>query len=395
MTWLFFPPVFSFFFLILSALLHNRAAAVEVPDAVWGMTIAAYVCMCALSLFFILRGENRFNYGISLLTQGLMLSVMSMQFGVTFMSWIGLILFLAGLVTVFFYATGRHASASSPAATGSDGDGGSSYKRLDGVLEKLSVAVCHTDSKGVVASATTRFCEAVGRDIKSVTGKMIADLMPIDNEEVTLNSGKWWLTQEHDGARYYFLLKPTPDGKPQQTAPVEIVTDEKFKSIYDKVTGLYTDGYRKIRGLEEVSRAQRYKRPLSGLLIALSFEPSSDVKLTREQEEILDGTFKSRVQAALRTTDCGFLTADGRVQILLPETPQAGAKTLLSRIITLPQDIYDEEIRAAVNPRVRGGLFFYNGASRMEYGIFSAALEESFVKSRDGGEVAPPKNQAA
>ena len=144
-----------------------------------------------------------------------------------------------------------------------------------------------------------------------------------------------------------------------------------------------------------MSRAQRYKRPLSGLLIALSFEPSSDVKLTREQEEILDGTFKSRVQAALRTTDCGFLTADGRVQILLPETPQAGAKTLLSRIITLPQDIYDEEIRAAVNPRVRGGLFFYNGASRMEYGIFSAALEESFVKSRDGGEVAPPKNQAA
>jgi hypothetical protein len=130
-------------------------------------------------------------------------------------------------------------------------------------------------------------------------------------------------------------------------------------------------------------------------LVAISFEPSSDVKLTHEQEEILDGTFKSRVQAALRTTDCGFLTSDGRTQILLPETPQAGAKTLLSRIITLPQDIFDEEIRTAVNPRVRGGLFFYNGASRMEYGIFAAALEEAFVKSRDGGESAPPKHQAA
>jgi hypothetical protein len=358
------------------------------------MTIAAYVCMCALSLFFILRGENRFNYGISLLTQGLMLSVMSMQFGVTFMSWIGLVLFLAGLVAVFFYATVRRVSLSSPVSASSD-DGGSSYKKLDSVLEKLSVAVCHTDSKGIVANATTRFCEALGRDIKSVAGKMITDLMPIDSEDVTLGSGKWWLTQKHDGTRYYFLLKPTPDGKPQQVASVETVQDEKFKSIYDKTTGLYTDGYRKIRGPEEVSRAQRYKRPLSGLLVAMSFEPSSDVKLTREQEEILDSTFKSRVQAALRTTDCGFLTADGRVQILLPETPQAGAKTLLSRISTMPQDIYDEEIRTAVNPRMRGGLFFYNGASRMEYGIFSAALEESFVKSRDGGESAPPKNQAA
>jgi hypothetical protein len=224
---------------------------------------------------------------------------------------------------------------------------------------------------------------------------MITDFIPIDGEEVTLGSGNWWLTQEHDGARYYFMLSPTPDGKPQQAAPLEAVQDERFKSIYDSATGLYTDGYRKIRGTEEVSRAQRYKRPLSGLLVAISFEPSSDANLTREQVEILDGTFKSRVQAALRITDCGFLTADGRVQILLPETPQAGAKTLLSRIITLPQDIYDEEIRTAVNPRVKGGLFFYNGASRMEYGIFSAALEEAFVKSRDSGESAQPKNQAA
>ncbi|MDR1578763.1 MAG: PAS domain-containing protein, partial [Synergistaceae bacterium] len=380
MTWLFFPPVFSFFFLILSALLRDRAAAVAIPDALWGMTIAAYICMCALSLFFILRGENRFNYGISLLTQGLMVSVMSMQFGVTFMSWIGLMLFLAGLVTVFFYATGRNASVSSTVTADTGDDGGSPYKKLDGALEKLSLVVCHTDNKGVVMNATTSFCEALGRDIKSVAGKMIGDLIPIDSEEVTLSSGKWWITQEKDGARYYFLLKPTPDGKPRQETPAEIVQDEQFKSIYDKTTGLYTDGYRKTRGPEEVSRAQRYKRPLSGLLVAISFEPSSDAKLTSEQEEILDGTFKSRVQAALRTTDCGFLTADGRIQILLPETPQAGAKTLLSRIITLPQDIYDEEIRTAVNPKVKGGLFFYNGASRMEYGIFSAALEESFVK---------------
>ena len=389
MPWLFFPPVFSFFFLILSALLHNRATAVTVPDAVWGMTIAA--------LFFILRGENRFNYGISLLSQGLMLSVMSMQFGVTFISWIGLVIFLDGLVTVFFYATGRRASASPPvaAAAGDDDEGGSSYKKLDGVLEKFSVAVCHTDNKGVVMNATTGFCEAVGRDIKGVAGKMITDLMPIDNEEVTLASGKWWLTQEHDGARYYFLLRPTPDGKPQLTTVVEAVPDEKFASIYDKATGLYTDGYRKIRGPEEVSRAQRYKRPLSGLLIALSFEPANDVKLTGEQEGLLDDTFKSRVQEALRATDCGFLTADGRLQILLPETPQAGAKTLLSRITTMPQDIFDEEVRTAINPRVKGGLFFYNGASRMEYGIFSAALEEAFAKSRDGGESARLKNQAA
>ncbi|MDR3166172.1 MAG: PAS domain-containing protein [Synergistaceae bacterium] len=394
MMWLFFPPVFSFFFLILSALLHNKAAAVAVPNVVWGMTVAAYICMCALSLFFIMRGEYRFNYGISFLTQGLMISVMSMQFGVTFMSWIGLIFFLAGLVAAFFYTTRQHMPDSPSAAVVShDDNAGSSYKKLDGVLEKLAVAVCHTDNKGVVANATTRFCEAVGRDVDDIVGKTITDLIPLDNDEVTLASGTWWITQEHDGARYYFLLKPTPDGKPQEAKVVEIPSDEK--SIYDKATGLYTDEYRKIRGPEEVIRAQRYKRPLSGLLVAMSLEPSSDVQLTQEQENMLDSTFKSNVQTALRNTDCGFLTVDGRVQVLLPETPQAGAKTLLSRILTMPQDIFDEDIRMAVNPRVSGGLFFYNGASRMEYGIFSAALEEAFVKNRDGNETTAQKNQAA
>jgi hypothetical protein len=41
-------------------------------------------------------------------------------------------------------------------------------------------------------------------------------------------------------------------------------------------------------------------------------------------------------------------------------------------------------------------MFFYNGASRMEYGIFSAALEESFIKSKEssGGDQAS-NNQAA
>jgi hypothetical protein len=84
---------------------------------------------------------------------------------------------------------------------------------------------------------------------------------------------------------------------------------------------------------------------------------------------------------------------DGRVQVLLPETPQAGAKTLLSRLVTLPQDVFDDEIRGAVNPKVKSGMFFYNGSSRMEYGIFSAALEESFLKSKEGA--ADVSNKAA
>jgi PAS domain-containing protein len=382
MRWLSFPPVISFILLLLSAMFHNRAAETYVPETIWGMTISSYVCLCALSLFFIAKGENRYNHVISVLAQGLLLSVLAMRFGVAFMSWIGLVFFLAGLVLTFFYVT-RRGSFVPPSRQTTEANEGAAYARTDRLLEKLVIPACCTDNNGIITWASSGFCNAVGREPGGVAGRVVSDLLPMDSDEAILESGRWWVTQEKEGSRHYFLLRPTEDGQPVHMPAADISPEDR--SIYDKSTKLYTDEYRKIRGPEEVSRAQRYKRPLSGLLVGLTFEPANDVKLSDEQKDMLDNAFKSRIQAALRITDCGFIMTDGRVQILLPETPQAGAKTLLSRIFVLPQDLFDENIRTAVNPRVKGGVFFYNGASRMEYGIFSAALEESYIKNRDGG----------
>jgi PAS domain S-box-containing protein len=347
------------------------------------------MCLCSLWLFFTMRGENRYNQGISILTQGLLLPVMAMQFGVTFMSWIGLVFFLAGLMMVFFYATRREASLQ-PSRQSAESSEAGPHKRVDDLLEKLALPACYTDNNGAITWATSAFCEALGREPDSVVGRVISDFLRVDGEEAILESGRWLLAQEKEGARHYFSLRRAQDGKSAFTPAEEAAPEDR--PIYDKATGLYTDDYRKIRGPEEVGRAQRYKRPLSGLLVGLTFEPGSDVKLSNEQKTMLDNAFKSRVQSVLRTMDCGFLMPDGRIQILLPETPQAGGRTLLSRITVLPQDLFDENVRTAINPRVKIGMFFYNGASRMEYGIFSAALEESYVKNKDGaGETSSPQ----
>ena len=385
MRWIFFPPVFSFVFLIIIALLRNVGAAEALPPSIWGMTVAAYICMCALSIVHIVRNENKYKAGIFSLTQGLMISALSVQFGVRFMSLIGFILFLVGLMQMFFYAT-REREYVEPAPIVSGDSGVGAFERADSLIGKLALPICYTDNTGTIVWATDSFCEALGHDEEDVFGAAINDLLPIDSDEAVLESGRWAVTQKKEGSRYYFSLMPVYEEK-QAALPAL----EPFDGIliYDKATGLYTDEYRKIRGPEEVSRAQRYKRPLSGLLLALSFEPGSTVTMTKEQEDMWGNAFRSRVQAALRTTDCGFLMSDGRMQVLLPETPQTGAKTLLSRIIVMPQEVFDEEIRTAVNPKVAGGMFFYNGTTRMEYGIFSAALEEAVAKNKKGPPVIP------
>jgi PAS domain-containing protein len=393
MRWLYFPPVFSFLLLLLTALLRRRESAMFVPSAVWGMTISAYVCMCAISLFFMMRDDGRYNFGISMFAQGLLLTVLSLRFGVGFMSVTGLILFLIGLAAIFLYATQSASSdfRAQRALDSPDDTSGSAQTKIDALSEKLSLPMCYADSRGVIAGATAAFAEAVGMDREELYGVSIDEVLPMDVDEAVFESGTWIIRQAKEGARFYFALS--------QKAPkirIDAHAEQNPLSalaIYDPATNLYTDEYRKIRGPEEVSRAQRYKRQLSGLLISLTFEPSTDTNLSQQQSEMLRNAFNMKVQSTLRTTDCGFLTGDGRVQILLPETPQVGAKTLLSRLITLPQDVFDEEIRDAVNPKVRYGMFFYNGASRIEYGIFSALLEEAFIKSKEGA--ADVSNKAA
>jgi CO/xanthine dehydrogenase Mo-binding subunit len=114
-----------------------------------------------------------------------------------------------------------------------------------------------------------------------------------------------------------------------------------------------------------------------------------------EQEVMLDNAFKTRVQSVLRTTDCGFLMPDGRVQVLLPETSQTGAKSLQGKVLALPLEVFDEEIRTAVNPKATCVMFYNSDATRMDYSMFSASLEEAFNRTTKGAALQPQKTQAA
>jgi PAS domain-containing protein len=371
--------------LFVTIFFRNRGVAVEVPPVMWGMAISAYLCLCCVSIFFISRWETRHNLGITLLAQGVLLPVISVYSGAMLLGWVGFTLFLVGLVISFFHAT-RGSDMMHTAESASVDNGDAERERIDRVLEKMGIPVCFSDPKGMVLGATDTFYEVTGRGKEETEGEVIADVIPIDDEYVTYESGKWYITQTRDGERFYFTLTPTPDGKPMEEPKQAPQPQEGYglSGIFDATTGLYTDEYRRARGPEEVSRAQRYKRSLSGMLLELFFNPTDNVDLTDRQKKMLKDAFATRVKGTLRTMDLGFLMEDERIQILLPETPQAGAKTLVGRLMTLPHDVFDDEIREAVNPKLKAGVYTYAGTSRMEYAVFCATLEQAFATSKEG-----------
>jgi PAS domain-containing protein len=382
MRWILFPPVISLLLLVPTALFHDRESAVRVPPVIWGAAIAAYICLCCLSAFFISKKDGAHNAAVSFLSQGLLLSVMALQSGSVLLSWVGLVLFVIGLALSFFYATNGAESIKEEASPSLENND-EARERIDSLLSKLPLPVCVTDAKGIIVGSTPGFCEAAGVNAEEIQGEVISDILPIDQDTVTFDSEKWWISQIKEGARYYFSLLPTPDCKPENQTEAAAPAPPQGINIFDPETGLCVDEYRMVRGPQEISRSQRYKRSIAGILLELTFHPGAGVSISDEERHMLFAAFASRVKQALRIPDCGFLLAGERIQLLLPETPQAGAKTLLGRLITLPQDVFDDSIREAAHPKVKAGIFFYNGTTKMEYNIFSAALEEDFIKSRD------------
>lgn len=265
----------------------------------------------------------------------------------------------------------------------------SERESMTSLLWKFSFPIAVTDSKGVILGANQSFYDALGCEQGTIEGNIINEVLSLEEDNVTLSSGHWWINQVKEGSRYYFSLLPTedckPGGQPQTQTHGSLSSNEI--SIYDPATKLYTDEYRKIRGPEEIARAQRYTRQLSGILLELAFEPSVDINVSPQQKDMLFNAFGIKVKSLLRSMDCAFLLGDHRIQILLPETPGGGAKTLLSRLVTIPQTVFDDQIRSVLNPCVKAGMYFFNGTNRMEYGIFSATLEEALIKSKESAPV--------
>lgn len=362
----------------------DRAESSDIPSIVWGAVIASYTCLSGISLLRIARRDGRDLAAIDCLAQGVLISALAVHLGAGFVSWISLILLLIGLMALFVSSTrtgdGVDSSRLAQAAAAA-----SDVSSVDQMLSKLKVPVCYTDDAGTIEEATELFVEAVDKRPEELIGENISRFVQDSDGDISLPTGKWWLHVVKESDRRYYHLLPTPDGRP----PQEVKTPKRMPgdiSFIDTESGLYTSEYRDIRGPEEVMRAQRYKRPLSSVLLELSFDSKASLQLSSDQIKMLKMAFAQKIKEVLRDTDSAFWMDDhDKILVLLPETQQQGAKSLISRLQMLTQEVFDDDIRAAISPHVAAGLYYCNGSNTtIDYGVFLASLEQSFIAAKEG-----------
>jgi diguanylate cyclase (GGDEF)-like protein len=119
----------------------------------------------------------------------------------------------------------------------------------------------------------------------------------------------------------------------QSLAEVKDLTNEVYKlAVLDALTGLYNRRSGEQRLSEEMSRALRYRRPLTILLLDLDGLKQTNDKLGHGAGDAVLKSFAARLQRAIRGSDLAVRLGGDEFLALLPECPTAEVGGVISRI---------------------------------------------------------------
>jgi hypothetical protein len=117
------------------------------------------------------------------------------------------------------------------------------------------------------------------------------------------------------------------------TTQVHVVQADRRRPTFDRETGLLAEWYFRLRFDEEMARARRYGQPLTALAIAVKSPEAVDEARIASKEFLREVDFAG---------DLGEVIA-----VCLPNTPRAGAETVIERFTGLVRDV---EIRIGEYP---------------------------------------------
>lgn len=127
----------------------------------------------------------------------------------------------------------------------------------------------------------------------------------------------------------------------------------------DPVTGAGTYAQAKASLDAEYSRARRYSRPLTVLLVGFDDYPGLRVELGRETCDGLVAALVRDLKLALRAADCLFRLDGGEFVVVLPDTDRPGARITADRLARVVSAINAVGRSGPVDLTIRFGVASY------------------------------------
>jgi diguanylate cyclase (GGDEF)-like protein len=167
-------------------------------------------------------------------------------------------------------------------------------------------------------------------------------------------------------------------------AKVETLTAEVYKlAALDQLTGLYNRRSGEQRLAEEISRAARYERPLTLVMLDLDGLKQVNDEFGHAAGDLVLKSFADRVQRAIRGSDLAVRLGGDEFMVLLPECKPEEVKYVLSRIAGLEVSYQNHKIPCRFS---RGWTDYRPGETQQE--LLSRADSALYDDKRAGKSVA-------
>jgi hypothetical protein len=338
--WFFMPPFVAIVTVGVVAA-FSGGTSVPVDPAIWGLAGLMFITLTVLYGSFIWRGFYKGLLPAQLVAQGLLLCPLSLRMGARMLQWLGVTMTICGSVVLLVFYCRHHAS---PRA---GREGGAPLTELDA----LPVPFAITDGAGSILSVSDSLLQMTQQTRETSEGKSISQLLPIDQETVTLNGKPWKIVQFplRDG-RFYFQL---------EDVPTVIVSSQPAEEFVDPNTMLHSRAYAIRRLSEELSRIRRYKRWMSAALLRAVFRGTSDPA----QEERIFNAYCHYVHGATRGTDIACTIGPKEILVLMPETQLDQARVAVSKLTDFAPYIEGELIGLDGAVELQDGVLFLGTAS--------------------------------
>ncbi len=221
------------------------------------------------------------------------------------------------------------------------------------LCESIPLPVITTDSSGIVVEANKAFSSLVPGG--EISGKPVTEFFIPGEDFVSLGAREYIVFQAPLDGLFFFALVEMPRERKKREQSKGTV------SLLDPATGLYSHEYATIRTAEELSRAFRYRRWLCGVLLAVEFTYVPGLNYQEDMEKSFLAAFSSFVRTRVRDSDIAFYLGDRKILILLPETPQQGAKDVSLKLMDLPEPLAELKNSFPFSVEIEYGFVYYSG----------------------------------
>ena len=374
--WLTIPPLLSLPLSLLLVAFGNESNKVSAGAPLWVLLLLLYF---AFSMFYVFSIRNSLFSQLpplQMAAQGIIICIVSMEAGAhPILPWVGVLAAVSGFFILLHsysqYGRGTHlpppvAHAESPSSdTASEPWMRSPFPYV--VL----------DNEGTIIDANDAFASFAENG--SVQGENVTTFFVPGETEAVVGGKKHAIFQKAKDGQFHFLLVDNPPAqKNSKTAEAKSELE-----LFDPKYGLYSRKYAQLRIPEELGRANRYRRWLCGILLKVNYTYLPGRGRQPALEETFLAAYVLYVKESIRESDMGFSMQDGEFLLLLPETPQQGAKDTALKLIVVPESLDEMKKDYPFSVDIEYGFLYYSGNYPLSYDQFIQKLYASLGGSAE------------